>query len=126
VRITGRYEEAEAVALIRAQQADFAWLPAAWPETWSYVLTLAWQAGLHVVVPDIGAPAERVRQHGGGLVVPINLPPNRLVELFRDPAPFREKAERRDAQRASVSTVRVPAPGAELVAASAPIWRDSV
>jgi hypothetical protein len=53
------------------------------------VLTLAWQAGLHVVVPDIGAPAERVRQHCGGLVVPINLPPNRLVELFRDPAPFR-------------------------------------
>jgi glycosyltransferase involved in cell wall biosynthesis len=89
VRITGGYAEAEALTLIAAQDADFAWLPAVWPETWSYVLTLVWEAGLPVVVHDIGAPAERVRADGGGLVVPLNLPPERLVALFLDPALFR-------------------------------------
>jgi GT2 family glycosyltransferase/glycosyltransferase involved in cell wall biosynthesis len=82
VRITGRYAEAEAVALIAAQDADFAWLPSVWPETWSYVLTQSWEARLHVVVHDIGAPAERVRAQGGGMVVPLHLPAERMVALF--------------------------------------------
>ena len=99
VRITGRYDEAEAVELIRAQHADLAWLPAAWPETWSYVLTLVWQAAIPVIVHDIGAPAERVRGHGGGRVVPLNLPPERLVALFLDPALFRAGGHRRSSER---------------------------
>jgi GT2 family glycosyltransferase/glycosyltransferase involved in cell wall biosynthesis len=93
VRITGRYDEAEAVALIAAQKADLAWLPSRWPETWSYVLTRVWQAGLLAVVHDIGAPAERVRAAGGGLVVPLHAPPDRLVALFRDPHLFRFRRE---------------------------------
>jgi glycosyltransferase involved in cell wall biosynthesis len=100
VGITGRYAEHEAADLIASQGADLAWLPAAWPETWSYVLTLAWQAGLPVVVHDIGAPAERIRQHGGGRVVPINMPPERLAELFLDAMPLRME---RDAARLAVA-----------------------
>ena len=61
VHITGRYEEHDAVALIRAQQAYVGWLTSLWPETWSYTLTQAWQAGLNVVAFDIGAQAERIR-----------------------------------------------------------------
>jgi GT2 family glycosyltransferase/glycosyltransferase involved in cell wall biosynthesis len=103
VRITGRYTEAEAVSLIGAQNADFAWLPAVWPETWSYVLTLIWEACLRVVVHDIGAPAERVRADGGGTVVPLYVPPERLVALFLDAALFRdgEAAPRQEASRQS-------------------------
>ena len=71
VRITGKYTQSEVVALIRAQQADFAWLPSVWPETWCYVLTEAWKAGLLAVVHDIGAQAERVRTTGRGLIGPI-------------------------------------------------------
>jgi hypothetical protein len=52
-----------------------------------------------VVVHDIGAPAERVRRHGGGRVVPLNLPPERLVELFLDPTLFRETRRRRSSER---------------------------
>ena len=46
VHITGNYEEAEAVELIRAQDAELGFLPALWPETWSYTLsqTLAGRA----------------------------------------------------------------------------------
>jgi GT2 family glycosyltransferase/glycosyltransferase involved in cell wall biosynthesis len=82
VRITGRYTESEVVVLIREQQADFAWLPSVGPETWCYTLTRIWEAGLHAVVHDIGAQAERVRATGGGLVVPLNLPLDRLLALF--------------------------------------------
>jgi GT2 family glycosyltransferase len=75
VSITGEYEEAEAVELIRAQQADLGFLPALWPETWSYTLTQIWQAGLDVVTFDIGAPAERIRATRRGSLLPLGLPP---------------------------------------------------
>ena len=90
VRITGRYSDSEAIALIAAQEVDFAWLPSVWPETWCYALTQIWEAGLYAVVHDIGAQAERVRATRGGLVVPLNLPVNRLLALFRNLTPFRE------------------------------------
>ena len=75
VHITGRYEEAEAVELIRAQHAELGFLPALWPETWSYTLSQLWQAGLEVVAFDIGAPAERIRQTGRGSLLPLGLSP---------------------------------------------------
>lgn len=89
VRIIGRYEEDEAVRLIERQGADFAFLPALWPETWSYVLTQFWEAGLPVVAFDIGAPAERIRRRSGGLLLPLNLSAERLVRIFMDPELFR-------------------------------------
>ena len=80
--------QSEAIALIEAQQADFAWLPSVWPETWCYVLTQIWEAGLYVVVNDIGAQAERVRADGGGFVVPLNLPLDRLLTVFLERRPM--------------------------------------
>ena len=74
VFVTGPYQEAEAVAEIRAQQAQLGFLPSVWPETWCYTLGEAWQAGLEVAVFDIGAPAERVRRTGRGWVLPLGLP----------------------------------------------------
>jgi hypothetical protein len=55
------------------------------------------------VVHDIGAPAERVRADGGGTVVPLYVPPERLVALFLDAALFRdgEAAPRQEASRQS-------------------------
>ncbi|MGC8470340.1 MAG: glycosyltransferase [Acetobacteraceae bacterium] len=73
VFVTGPYAEAEAEALVREQEADLAFLPSLWPETWSYALGIAWRAGLAAAVFDIGAPAERVRARGGGFVLPLGL-----------------------------------------------------
>ena len=42
VQITGGYEEAEAVGLIRSQDAELGFLPALWPETWSYPKSGSW------------------------------------------------------------------------------------
>ena len=75
VHVTGGYDEAEAVELIRAQHAERGFLPALWPETWSYTLSQIWQAGLEVVAFDLGAPAERIRATRRGSVLPFGLPP---------------------------------------------------
>jgi glycosyltransferase involved in cell wall biosynthesis len=78
VHITGRYEEHDVVALIRAQRAQLGWLPSLWPETWCYTLSQMWQAALNVVAFDIGAPAERIRHSGRGWLYPLGLPPPAL------------------------------------------------
>ena len=72
--VTGRYEAAEAVTLIRAQDAALAFLPSLSPETWSLGLTELWRAGLRVAAFDIGAPAERIRRTGRGLLLPLDMP----------------------------------------------------
>ncbi len=78
VTMTGRYEEHQATALVKQQQAYFAWLPSVWPETWCYTLSVAWQAGLNVVAFDIGAPAERIRRTGRGWLFPLGIAPHAL------------------------------------------------
>jgi glycosyltransferase involved in cell wall biosynthesis len=78
VRITGRYDEREAVQLIRAQRPQLGWLPSLWPETWCYALTYMWQAGLNAVAFDIGAQAERVRRTGRGWLYPLGIEPSTL------------------------------------------------
>jgi GT2 family glycosyltransferase/glycosyltransferase involved in cell wall biosynthesis len=75
VHITGAYDEAEAIALIREQEAEVGFLPALWPETWSYTLSQMWQSGLDVVAFEIGAPADRIQQTGRGSLLPLGAPP---------------------------------------------------
>jgi GT2 family glycosyltransferase/glycosyltransferase involved in cell wall biosynthesis len=87
VFLTGPYIDAEAVSLIRAQRACFAFLPSVWPETWSYALSEAWAAGLDVAAFDLGAPAERIRATGRGWLLPLGLSPPalnaRLLSVLR-------------------------------------------
>lgn len=64
VRITGRYEDRRAVQVLRALGADAVWLPACWPETYSFTLSIALEAGVPVVAFDLGAIARRLRRAG--------------------------------------------------------------
>lgn len=74
VFVTGRYEPAEAVALIRAQRGDLAFIPSVCPESWCYALSHAWEAGLEAAAFDLGAQAERIRGSKRGAVLPLALP----------------------------------------------------
>lgn len=78
VFVTGTYRPSEAVDLIRAQGASLGFVPSVWPETWNLALSELWQAGLPVAVFDLGAPAERIRAQGRGLVLPLGLPAARI------------------------------------------------
>ncbi|HTU56075.1 MAG TPA: glycosyltransferase [Acetobacteraceae bacterium] len=75
---TGEYRPEELPGLIAAQQADFAFLPSVWPETWCFALSEAWRAGLDVAAFDLGAQAERIRATGRGWLLPLGLTPAAL------------------------------------------------
>jgi len=64
VRVTGPYQDAEAMRLLEELDPDVAFLPALWPETYSYTLSIALKQGLPVVAFDIGAVASRLRSLG--------------------------------------------------------------
>ncbi|WMW64097.1 FkbM family methyltransferase [Nitratidesulfovibrio liaohensis] len=81
VTVTGRYDADELPGLLAAcgdAPYHLAFLPAVWPETYSYTLSEAVLAGLYPVTFDLGAPAERMAAWNYGLRLP--------VALVRDPA----------------------------------------
>ncbi len=75
VSITGKYAPADLPVLLEKSQAGIALFLHGWPETFSYTLTEAVMLGLLPLVPDIGAPADRVRESGIGAVFPFPIQP---------------------------------------------------
>jgi GT2 family glycosyltransferase/glycosyltransferase involved in cell wall biosynthesis len=64
VIITGRYKDSEALERLYLLKPDLVWLPSTWPETYSYTLSIALQAGYPCYVFDIGAQASRLKSLG--------------------------------------------------------------
>ena len=60
--VHGPYADADLPPLLDWLQADVAWFPALWPETYSYTLSACLEKGLPVVAPTLGAFAERLAQ----------------------------------------------------------------
>jgi len=60
VRETGKYDEADLPHLINSAGLHAIWFPATWPETYSYTLSAAIDAGLPIVAPALGAFPERL------------------------------------------------------------------
>jgi glycosyltransferase involved in cell wall biosynthesis len=56
--------------MVSRASADLVLLPAIWPETYSYALTLALRTGLPVAAFDLGAPGERLRAYPHGHLLP--------------------------------------------------------
>ena len=59
--VHGAYQEKDLAQLLRSLQADAAWFPALWPETYSYTLSASLDSGLPIIAPNIGAFAERLQ-----------------------------------------------------------------
>ncbi len=74
VFITGPYRPEEATSLIAMQRASLGFLPSIWPETWSLGLSELWRGTLPVAAFDLGAPAERIRRTGRGILLTPGLP----------------------------------------------------
>lgn len=70
VEVHGRYEEGEIFKLLAEHRCHMALLPMIWPETFSYTLSIAFDAQIHPVAFNLGAPPERIRQAGWGTVLP--------------------------------------------------------
>lgn len=87
VFVTGEYQDGEVPGLLGREQPDLIWLPSVWPETWCYTLSHALASGLPTVAFDIGAIAERMRQQGAGVLLPLGMKPqqvnDRLLQAAR-------------------------------------------
>jgi GT2 family glycosyltransferase len=73
VFVTGRFKPDEAVGLIAGQNARLGFVASICPETWCLSLGDIWRAGLNAAAFDIGAPAERIRRTGRGILLPLGL-----------------------------------------------------
>ena len=60
IAMTGQYAESELPALLAKVKPHVVWFPAQWPETYSYTLSAAIDAGLPIVATRIGAFPERL------------------------------------------------------------------
>jgi glycosyltransferase involved in cell wall biosynthesis len=60
IRVTGKYPETELPGLLARIRPHVVWFPAQWPETYSYTLSAAIDAGLPIVATRIGAFPERL------------------------------------------------------------------
>lgn len=69
LRLHGRYVRDEIAARLADAAIDVTLLLSPWPETFAYTLSESWAAGVPAIVRDLGAPAERVRASGAGIVV---------------------------------------------------------
>jgi glycosyltransferase involved in cell wall biosynthesis len=82
VTISGKFEPAELPALLAKTQGRLALFLNGWPETFSYTLTEAVQAGFLPLVPNIGAPAERVKAAGFGMVFDFPIDAVQVLRLL--------------------------------------------
>lgn len=62
VQSTGPFERQQLTALCQQHQIDIAFFSARWPETYSYTLSYAMDAGLPIFAPNLGAFTERLKQ----------------------------------------------------------------
>jgi GT2 family glycosyltransferase/glycosyltransferase involved in cell wall biosynthesis len=60
MKITGEYDDKDLAGLIAGIAPHVIWFPVAWPETFSYTLSAAIEAGVAIAAPDIGSFPERL------------------------------------------------------------------
>lgn len=90
VFITGPYRPEDAERVIMGLDADLAFIPSIWPETWCFTLSEAWRAGLYTLAFDLGAQAERIRASGRGALLPLGLPAGRINDVLLHWTPHAE------------------------------------
>lgn len=89
--VTGRYHREEIPLLTKEHDIDVFLIPSVWPETFSYTTAEIMSMEMPLVVFDIGAPAERVKEYEKGLVLE-NLDPE-TDELLRMLYEFTKRRE---------------------------------
>ena len=67
--VTGRYDKKDLPKIIQKHSINIFLIPSIWPETFSYTTQEIISMDLPLMVFDLGAPAERVREYEKGLVL---------------------------------------------------------
>jgi GT2 family glycosyltransferase/glycosyltransferase involved in cell wall biosynthesis len=84
VTVTGPYPPEELGWMLNQCRGRLALFLPIWPETYSYTLTEVVAHGFIPFVPDLGAPAERVRESGFGVIFGFPIDPPEVVRVLAD------------------------------------------
>lgn len=84
IKRTGRYDEADLAALIETVAPHLIWFPAVWPETFSYTLSAAINAGIPIAATMIGAHTERLSGRPFTWLIDIATSPASWIRIFDD------------------------------------------
>ncbi len=82
IKITGRYEDDDLPGLIETIAPHLIWFPTVWPETFSYTLSAAIDAGLPIAAARIGAHTERLDGRPLTWLADIATAPRAWIQLF--------------------------------------------
>jgi len=82
--VHGYYRSGTLPSLLARHDVGLVVIPSTWPEAHCLVLSEAWLTGAAVVAFDLGAQADRIRQHGGGWLAPIESGAEGLAEIVAD------------------------------------------
>ncbi|WP_430232156.1 glycosyltransferase [Nitrosomonas communis] len=83
VYITGKYVQSELQNLLTKLDCHIALFLSFWPETYSYTLSEALNAGLMPVVPALGAMGERVAESKLGRLLPKNPTASQILQAIK-------------------------------------------
>jgi hypothetical protein len=83
ITVHGYYRAGTLPSLLARHGIGLVVLPSIWPETHSLVMSEAWLAGAALAAFDLGAPAERIRQHDGGWLVPLESGAAGLAQIIK-------------------------------------------
>jgi len=97
VTIVGKYQPYEMADIVAQSRGRLALFLSGWPETFSYTLTEAVQLGFIPLVPNLGAPADRVAQAGFGAVFDYPFTASTVLGLIDDIASGRRQPFRKNA-----------------------------
>jgi len=122
----GPFDSREIGALLEHYRVRLVAYPSVGPETFSFTLSEAWAAGRPVVVPPIGALAERVAASGGGWVL--------ADDEWRDDSSMLQRIatllapENAEAHAAAAARAKATAQPtlAAMTEATIAIWRDAL
>lgn len=93
----GSYQGAEIIRLLRTHHIRLVCFLPVWPETYSYVLTECWLAGVPVLAFDLGAVGNRIRKTGCGWLLRPDTPAADIVKeiqrIRQDEAGYAERLE---------------------------------
>jgi GT2 family glycosyltransferase/glycosyltransferase involved in cell wall biosynthesis len=120
----GPFDSREIGALLEHYRVRLVAYPSVGPETFSFTLSEAWAAGRPVVVPPIGALAERVAASGGGWVLSDEewRDDTRMLDRI---AALLDPCEAEAYAAAAARAKATPQPTlAAMAEATAAIWRD--
>jgi GT2 family glycosyltransferase/2-polyprenyl-3-methyl-5-hydroxy-6-metoxy-1,4-benzoquinol methylase len=100
----GYYHEGELPSLLSGHNVDVVVIPSIYAESYSYVLTEVWQAGVPVIAADFGAIGERVGKNGGGWLYPPGSEPESILSMLEKLRKDRKEYDTKSLEAKSVKS----------------------